>query len=70
MFNPKLRGGGARETSQLFQQSRASINFIDCVERATMQLLGTLIFGAMTIVNLTLFVAVMAGLFPRTSKRR
>jgi hypothetical protein len=35
-----------------------------------MQLLGTLIFGAMTIVNLTLFVAVMAGLFPRTSKRR
>jgi hypothetical protein len=36
----------------------------------TMQVLGALTFGAMTVVNLTLFVAVMAGIFRRTRSHR
>jgi hypothetical protein len=31
-----------------------------------MQVLGTLAFGAMTIVNLTILVALMASIFRRT----
>jgi len=31
-----------------------------------MQILGSLAFGAMTIVNLTVFVVVMIGIFRRT----
>jgi len=31
-----------------------------------MQLLGTLAFGAMSVVNLALFIAVMIGVFRKT----
>ena len=31
-----------------------------------MQLLGTLAFGTMSVVNLTVFVAVMVGVFRKT----
>jgi hypothetical protein len=31
-----------------------------------MQVLGALAFGAMTVVNLTIFVALMASIFRRT----
>jgi hypothetical protein len=35
-----------------------------------MQLLGTLTFGAMTVVNLAVFGAVMIGIFRRTRAHR
>lgn len=35
-----------------------------------MQTLGALTFGAMTFINLTLFVTVMASLFRRTRSHR
>ena len=35
-----------------------------------MQVLGPLVFGVMTVVNLTLLVAVMGALFRRTGAQR